>query len=48
MNARRRAPLPPELVFLPLGGTGDVSFLSDRDEIAKMAELHAIYLMYGF
>ena len=24
MNARRRAPLPPELVFLPLGGTGEI------------------------
>ena len=24
MNARRRADLPPELVFLPLGGTGEI------------------------
>ena len=24
MNARRRAQLPPELVFLPLGGTGEI------------------------
>jgi hypothetical protein len=32
----------------PLGGTGDVPFLSDGDEIAKMTKLHAISLVYGF
>jgi hypothetical protein len=32
----------------PLSGTGDVPFLSDGDEIAKMTELHAISRKYGF